>query len=108
MRAQNCLGAHRRAQKVVAAPEISGRSAILSRVAPGPPGPLVLHNFHIIISYLVSRSPPFIIIHIFHISEYFRGVIRFSLVGLVKTWGCRLKDKAKITSNTFMLFYFSG
>ena len=27
-----CSGAHRRAQKVVAAPEISGRSAILSRV----------------------------------------------------------------------------
>ena len=34
---------------------------------PGPPGPLVLHNFLIIISYLVSRSSPFIIIHTFHI-----------------------------------------
>ena len=65
-------------------------------------GPLVLlHNFHIIISYLVSRSFPFIIIHTFHISRNVPDyvvrfslayhnyshflTVRFSLVGRIKT-----------------------
>ena len=52
VRAQNCSGAHRPAQNVFAAPEISGRSAILSRVVSD-----IQLNLHRIEQIAINQMP---------------------------------------------------